>query len=395
MFADMHYTPFSAVFTADAATSSVRFHSLVDGNAGVVLDAVTVEPDVADLAVAVQAAPASVAAGGDLTYQITVTNGGLGSAQAVRLDDTLPANTTFRSLTTPGGWTATTPAVGTTGVFSATAPNLPSAAAATFTLVVRVNPDTPVGTAIANTARVATTTPEPTDNNAATATTTVAASLPTGADLVVTITDAPDPVSSRGGGRITYTIRVTNVGSAAAQNVVLTDIMPPNLFFASFVAPAGWTTTTPPLGCPGMVVSATTPSLASGATAVFTLSAEIFNYTSPGNQVSNPVSVTTTTPVTNTANNTATALTAVVANLSGVARRIVPIGRRALREHVIQMRVESRALVAFSRQVRAEFRLSGRSGARAEIVKVERDLRAHWREEMDRPLVLPFCFPDL
>jgi uncharacterized repeat protein (TIGR01451 family) len=285
--------------------------------------------------------------------------------------------------------------VGTTGVFSATAPNLPSAAAATFTLVVRVNPGTAVGTAIADTARVATTTPEPTANNAATATTTVAASLPIGADLFVTVTDSPDPVSSRGGGTITYTIRVTNVGQAAAQDVVLTDTMPPTLFFVSFVAPAGWTSSTPERGCPGMDVTATTPSLASGATAVFTLTAQIFNYTSPGNQVPNPVRVTTTTPDTHAANNTATALTAVVANLTGLARRIVPIGRRALREHAIQRRADSREFSAFARGVRSEFRLSGRPGARAVVVKVLRDLRAHWREGLDRPVVLPFCFPDL
>lgn len=392
--ADMRYTPYSTVFTADAAVSSVRFHSLVDGDGGVVLDAVSVEPDLADLAVAVQAPP-SVTAGGELTYKITVTNAGPGAAQAVRMDDTLPANTSFVSLVAPAGWAVTTPAPGAAGAVSATAQALPGAATATFTLVVRVAPGTPAGTAIADTARVATTTPDPAANNAATATSTVAASLPTGADLLVTIKDAPDPVSSRGGGTITYTITVTNVGPAAAQNVVLTDVMPPNLFFVSFRAPAGWTASTPELGCPGMVITATTPSLAGGATAVFTLTAQIFNYTSPGNQIPNPVSVTTTTRDTDAANNAATAITAVVANLTGVARRIVPLGPHALREHAVQRRADNRAFSAFARQVRAEFRLSGKPGARSAVVKVLRDLRAQWREELDRPLALPFCFPAL
>ena len=58
------------------------------------------------------------------------------------------------------------------------------------------------------------------------------------ADLVVDVTDAPDPVAA--GGDLTYSIVVT-----------LTDAIPAGTTFISLTAPVGWTATTPPVGSIG------------------------------------------------------------------------------------------------------------------------------------------------
>lgn len=55
-----------------------------------------------------------------------------------------------------------------------------------------------------------------------------------GADLSVTVTDAPDPVVV--GGTVVYTIGVTNHGPGAANSVMLTNVLPPE---ANFIAASG------------------------------------------------------------------------------------------------------------------------------------------------------------
>ena len=57
------------------------------------------------------------------------------------------------------------------------------------------------------------------------------------ADLrVLAHTDTPDPVDSAPTGQnITYTLTVTNNGPQAAQNVIVTDMVPANTTFAGFV----------------------------------------------------------------------------------------------------------------------------------------------------------------
>ncbi len=124
---------------------------------------VTVTSDVAD----------SVVAGGNVSYTITVTNTGSGASNVV-LTDVLPASTTFVSFAAPPGWTATTPAVGSTGTATASISSLASSETASFTLIVHVHANTPNGTTLTNTASAATTTPDANpDNNSDSTTATV------------------------------------------------------------------------------------------------------------------------------------------------------------------------------------------------------------------------------
>jgi len=132
------------------------------------------QPASADLSITKTDSPDPVAVGNDITYTITVTNGGLDTASNAALSDTVPTNTTFRSITPPVGWTCgTTPAVGGTGAIGCTNPSF-GVGSADFTLVVRVGAAVADGTSISNTASISSSTFDPdTGDNSATETTTV------------------------------------------------------------------------------------------------------------------------------------------------------------------------------------------------------------------------------
>ena len=143
---------------------------------------------VADLAVTKVDTPDPVTAGTNLTYTITVTNNGPDAATGASWTDTLSAGTTFVSLSSPAGWTCTTPAVGAGGTVSCSNPSFAVGSAA-FTLTVAVAPTVTAGTVLTNTATDTSTSRDgPPGNDTDTATTTVGAS----ADLSVTKVDTPD-----------------------------------------------------------------------------------------------------------------------------------------------------------------------------------------------------------
>jgi uncharacterized repeat protein (TIGR01451 family) len=124
--------------------------------------------DPADMSLTKIDTPAPVLAGANITYTLTVGNGGPDPAVDATLSDTTPANTTFVSLTTAAGWDCVTPAVGGTGSITCTNPSVPNGASDAFTPVVNVNAATAAGTIIGNTASVGSTTPDsdPADNSA-------------------------------------------------------------------------------------------------------------------------------------------------------------------------------------------------------------------------------------
>jgi len=196
----------------------------------------------ADVTVGKTATPASAPAGQNLTYVITATNvaNGLSAANAVTITDTLPAGLTFVSAAPSTGTCGTAPAANST-----TGPGndqvvcnlgtLNNGAQQTVTLVVRPNTATR-GSSLTNSVSVATTTTE-TDagNNSASVVTTI---LNPALDLLVNKTDSVDPVAA--GDDTVYTVTVTNQGPSAAENVVVTDVLPPTrLAYRSHTVPAG------------------------------------------------------------------------------------------------------------------------------------------------------------
>ncbi len=132
----------------------------------------------------------------------------------------------------------------------------------------------------------------------------------TSADLAITKTDAPDPVTA--GANLTYTITMTNNGPDAATTASWNDTLPAGTTFVSLPAVAGWSCTTPAVGAAG-TVSCSNPSFAVGSS-VFTLIVAIDSAVVSGTVLSNTAAATSVTGDPNAANNSATATTTVVAS---------------------------------------------------------------------------------
>jgi uncharacterized repeat protein (TIGR01451 family) len=263
----------------------------------------TVTPS-ADLAVT-KSGPATAIAGTNVVYTIALTNNGVSTASNVSLVDTLPAGTTFVSLTSSGPPFVCVAATCTAATFG-------PAATATFTLTATVAPGT-TGP-IVNTVDVASAgTPDPnTTNNRATATTTVSSS----ADLAVA---KSGPVTAAAATNITYTVTATNNGPSTAVTVTLTDTLPTGTTFVS----ATQTTGSAAFNCvhAAGVVTCTAPSMAPGS-ATFSITAAIA--VSTLGTITNSAQIASATPDPNPANNLATAVTAV-----GVAAADVSIAKSA------------------------------------------------------------------
>lgn len=245
-------------------------------------------------------APASITAGTNATFTISVANDGPSDASAVSLSDTLPAGTTFVSMTQIAGplFNCTTPAAGGTGTVTCTIATLVPAASAQFELVLNV-PASASGS-IVNTATVAaSTTDANSTNNSATATAPVAAS----ADLAVTKTG---PATIAAGTTATFTIGVTNNGPSDAATVTLADTLPPGSTFASLTQTSGPTfnCTTPAAGATG-AIQCTIATLASAASSQFVLVVNVTPEAIGG--LSNAATVSSPTPDPVNANNSATA----------------------------------------------------------------------------------------
>ncbi len=261
----------------------------------------------ADIAVTNAGTPNPVLAGpgpGNLiTYTQSVTNNGPFDALNATFSEAIPANTTFQSLIVPGGsgWNCTTPSVGGTGTISCTNPDEAKAASTTFTVGVAVNTGVAVGTVITDVVNASSGTNDPNlTNNSATVQTTVGMS--TTADLSITNTDTPNPVIA--GNNITYTVVVTNNGAAAASTVAFSEAIPANTTFVSAtpVPSTGWS-------CPvaGGTLTCSNATLASGASATFTVVLTVNSGTASGAVITDTANVSSTTTDPNPNNNSATA----------------------------------------------------------------------------------------
>ncbi len=184
--------------------------------------------------------PASVNAGTNITYTITVTNLGVSDAQNVVVKDTLPNGVSFVSASSTNNQFVCAPDNGNPGVVNCTAatliandPNIipprSGSNTATITLVGRVRPGIANGTVLANNATVSATTSDPVlaNNSVGPINTTVTT------DSAVTIVkaDNPDPVIA--GNVLTYTITVANGGPSDAVLASVVDTLPAGTTFLS------------------------------------------------------------------------------------------------------------------------------------------------------------------
>jgi uncharacterized repeat protein (TIGR01451 family) len=162
-------SPFS--FTANATDSEIPPVTITNSTCSI---AVTPATSSADVSI-VKTGPANAAALATITYNLAVSNAGPGSAASVTVTDILPAGTTFVSATSTQGSCSFTSAV------TCSLGTMANGGAATITLIVG-GPSS--SGAVANTAAVVSTTPDPnTANNHSTWTVTVAAPAPSAPTL--------------------------------------------------------------------------------------------------------------------------------------------------------------------------------------------------------------------
>jgi len=244
---------------------------------------------VTDIAVT-KTAPATVDAGTNLSWTITVQNLGANAALNTQLSDTIPAGTTFVSFNQTGGPTFN--CSGTTTITCSNA-SFAAGATATFTFIVSV-PSNATGT-ISNTANVTTTT---IDTNSGNDTSTANTTVTQHADLAVT---KSGPALAAVGSDVAYTITVSNAGPSDASAVTLSDTIPAQMSFVSMQQNSG-----PVFNCSGTTtVTCTIATFVPGASASFTLTVHV----NSAGSITNTATVSATTSDPNSGNNTSSAFT--------------------------------------------------------------------------------------
>jgi uncharacterized repeat protein (TIGR01451 family) len=294
--------------TIDPSATGTLTNSVCAG-VSTAADVDTLVPN-ADLQVTKTDSPDPVTAGTDLTYTINLANAGPSYGRAVTVTDAVPANTTFisASVSSGSGWGIVSPAAGGTGNVVFSKGTVALSETATFSIVVHVLPSVANGTTITNSATAATTDVDPTPaNNTGTATTTVQ----TSADLQVTKTDSPDPVTM--GTNLTYAINLVNAGPSDSQTVTVTDAVPADTTFvsAAVTTGSGWALAAPAVGSTGNVVFSK-GTVALGETATFSVVVRVAPTTPGGYTLTNSAVAASVTTDPNPANNTATATTTMV-----------------------------------------------------------------------------------
>jgi uncharacterized repeat protein (TIGR01451 family) len=255
----------------------------------------------ADLSITKTDSPDPVTVGNDITYTITVTNNGPDAATDVIVTETLPSGVIFVSSSPSQGACAGTSTV------ACNLGTINNGLSAAIDIVVTAT----VTGQLTNIASASSSLPEPdvTDNSATTST-VVDPAPGTEADLALNMTDSPDPVTV--GNNLTYTITVWNNGPHVANDVLLTDTLPPNVTFVSSSASQGSCTGTSTVTCD-------IGTITSGASATVTL---VITPTT-ATVLTNIASVTSSVGDPNGSNNDETTSTIVNAAPSGSAANLI------------------------------------------------------------------------
>lgn len=254
----------------------------------------------ADMEITQTAAPDPVAIGSTLTWTILVTNNGPGTADGVEVNDNFNENgttTEFVSLSSDRG--SCTHAEST---FNCQIGSMAAGTTATLTLTVTVLSTS----SVLNVADVTTSSSDPDwGNNHVTG--TVAAGRATDLQLAKTV----EPASAAPGDALVYTLTVRNAGPTTASGIQLADTLPAGLEDVT-VDPAG------SCSVDGADVGCAPAALTTGETFTATVHARI-DPAFGGSELTNTATVTSTTPDSDTANNTASATVTVEAASADLA----------------------------------------------------------------------------
>ncbi|MEZ4870007.1 MAG: DUF4347 domain-containing protein [Caldilineaceae bacterium] len=248
---------------------------------GMAVEIGALEAEAVNLAI-IKAAPATVYAGEAITYTLMVYNQASVAATNVAITDTLPADVTFgQVITYTGGICGTGPTV-----ITCTVPSLAPGGTISFTVVVTSDSGLAPGTSLENVAEVDSDLPEALlSDNRATADSTILGS----AELTLRKSAAPSATVGAGG-RITYTIVVTNSGPSVAQDVTIYDQLPADLSLLLVTAERDGDTR--PARCGGLTCAV--GDLAVGQTATVTLYALVDAGVAEGTVLTNTASVFST-----------------------------------------------------------------------------------------------------
>jgi uncharacterized repeat protein (TIGR01451 family) len=240
--------------------------------------------------------PSSVTAGTNATYTITITNNGPNPAQGVVMTDTLPAGSTYVSITQTSGSDSFTFSQSGGTVTATAAANIATGSSDTFTVAVFAPASLSNGATFNDAASVSASNPDPnTANNSATVSGSIVNNNPN-ADLAVQVTG---PATANEGDSVTYNITVTNAGPSSASGVILTDTLPSNLSYKSSSSSQGTVSVS------NGVVTFSVGTVAAGGTVTASVTALAVE---DGN-VANTASVSSSNPDPASANNSANATT--------------------------------------------------------------------------------------
>jgi uncharacterized repeat protein (TIGR01451 family) len=302
-------------YTNIATVSSSTQDSNDENNSGAAVT--TIPSPYADLLV-VKNGPFSAAPGTNVTYTITIANGGPDAAADAAWNDMLPGTMTFVSLDQEGEpvFSCTTPAVGAGGMVTCSISSLPVGASVDFTLVGQIPENTEYGAEFSNTATVSSSTPDPNEENDSSTVTTVAGS----ADMSVV---KSGPVTATAGENITYTLTLANSGPDPATEVTLSDTIPSGLTFVSLTQNNGpaFNCTLPPAGGNGVVICSTEAMLATQS-AQFTL---VVHAGSSLTTATNTAAVSSSTADTDPSDNSSSATTTFTAIANLAVRKTAPV----------------------------------------------------------------------
>jgi uncharacterized repeat protein (TIGR01451 family) len=291
---------------ATVLTNTATAATITPSNGPVPATANVTVNTVADLGVTKTATPNPATPGGPLSWTITYTNNGPSDARTVAMNDPVPAGFVVSSVASTAG-TCTSTATN----ISCTTPTLAPGKSVVVTVTGSVA--TSATGSLANTAAVSSATTEVTPNvipNSA----SVTVPLQPQADLVIAKTASTTSIDA-GGGNLSYTVTAANLGPSNATSVTLADTLPAG-FVVSSVTPAGLCAA-PSSGS----FTCNLGTLAVGAPAVQIVVTGSFPASVAAGATTNTVAASSATPLTNPANDTASAPVTVTAKANLIAAK--------------------------------------------------------------------------
>ncbi|MBB5639442.1 putative repeat protein (TIGR01451 family), partial [Pedobacter cryoconitis] len=218
--------PSSTVATTVSNTASVNTPGSPLVNSNTVVTTITKDANVKIQ----KSGPATLAAGGNVSYTLNVTNTGPSDVNNVNIIDNLPAgiNAVSWTATTQNGAVLNSPATGTGNVNILA--KIPAGTASVQVVINGVLSSGYTGTTLVNTA---TATPEPGVNNPVPATSTVTSTISRLANVRIT---KSGPANIGAGQAISYTIRIVNDGPSDAPGVIIQDVIPAQILTPTWTA---------------------------------------------------------------------------------------------------------------------------------------------------------------